>query len=197
MTGPQPPAVTVRRAGDAALLVELAAAIDVGVNARAIAIARGLAAQHLPGVHDVVPTYRSVAIYFDPRRSDAATLTGRVSMAARETGTMSEGPLVEVPVVYSGEHGPDLEGVAEWAGVAPADVIARHAAPTYRVFMLGFLPGFPYMGTVDPTIAAPRRATPRLRVPAGSVGIAGAQTGIYPMTSPGGWQIIGRTSARL
>lgn len=197
MTGAHPPAVAVRRAGDAALLVELAQVIDPDVNASAIAIARRIAALNLSGVRDVVPTYRSVAIHFDPGRTDAAALSDQVSVASRETGTVADGPLVEVPVVYGGEHGPDLGEVAEWAGVSPADVIARHTAGTYRVFMLGFLPGFAYMGTVDPTIAAPRRSTPRLRVPAGSVGIAGGQTGIYPMASPGGWQIIGRTSARL
>jgi KipI family sensor histidine kinase inhibitor len=98
-----------------------------------------------------------------------------------------------VPVCYEGPHAPDLQAVAEWSGCSGSDVIARHSAPLYRVFMIGFLPGFAYLGSVDPTIAAPRRETPRLHVVAGSVGIAGLQTGIYPAESPGGWQIIGRT----
>jgi KipI family sensor histidine kinase inhibitor len=101
---------------------------------------------------------------------------------------------IDIPVIYGGAGGPDLEAVAELAGCPVSEVIARHAARTYRVYMLGFVPGFAYMGTVDPAIAAPRHRVPRERVPAGSVGIAGQQTGVYPVESPGGWQLIGRTS---
>jgi inhibitor of KinA len=104
---------------------------------------------------------------------------------------------VELPVCYGGEFGPDLEEVAARCGLSAAEVMARHSTAEYRVYMLGFSPGFPYLGGLDPAIAAPRRETPRLRVPAGSVGIAGMQTGIYPQESPGGWQIIGRTPGRL
>ena len=98
---------------------------------------------------------------------------------------------------YGGEHGPDLGDVAAFAGLSEAEVVAKHVAVFYRVFMMGFVPGFPYMGTVDATIAVPRRTTPRVRVPAGSVGIAGSQTGIYPTETPGGWQLIGRTDVHL
>jgi biotin-dependent carboxylase-like uncharacterized protein len=104
---------------------------------------------------------------------------------------------VEIAVAYGGEAGPDLEALADWAGLGAADVIARHSAQTYRVFALGFLPGFAYLGTVDPAIAMPRKPTPRLRVPAGAVGIAGRQTGVYPLSSPGGWQLIGQAGARM
>ena len=110
---------------------------------------------------------------------------------------MPEAAPIEVPVAYGGDGGPDLDEVARRSDSRPTDVIDRHAERDYRVFMLGFMPGFAYMGSVDETIAAPRRATPRVRVPAGSVGIAGAQTGVYPFESPGGWQIIGRTPLRM
>jgi inhibitor of KinA len=104
--------------------------------------------------------------------------------------------VVRIPVCYGGELGPDLDGVAAFGSVSTDEVIALHSAPTYRVFMLGFVPGFAYMGVVDARIAAPRRPTPRVRVPAGSVGIAGVQTGIYPTETPGGWQLIGRTPVK-
>ena len=110
---------------------------------------------------------------------------------------MVQGKTIEVPVAYGGEAGPDLAAVAEWAGLSADGVAGRHAGTEYRVFMLGFLPGFAYLGSVDAQIAAPRRETPRLRVPAGSVGIAGRQTGVYPRESPGGWQIIGRSPLKV
>ena len=110
---------------------------------------------------------------------------------------LAEGKTVVIPVQYGGDMGPDLRDVAAFAGMSPDEVVARHAGARYRVFMLGFLPGFGYMGTVDEAIAMPRHATPRVRVPAGSVGIAGRQTGVYPRESPGGWQMIGRTPVSL
>jgi KipI family sensor histidine kinase inhibitor len=141
-----------------------------------------------------VATYRSVAVYFDPLRVDAAVVRRLVQHAAGQDGDVGAGHrAIEVPVVYGGEFGPDLEAVAAFAGLRPHEVVDRHAAVEYRVYMLGFLPGFAYMGVVPPEIAMPRRATPRLRVEGGSVGIAGPQTAIYPRPSPGGWQIIGRT----
>ena len=189
--------VQVRDAGDSALLLELEAVIDTSVNARAIAIAAALRHQRLTGVRDVVPTYRSVAIHFDPVASDAESLRETLRLAADAPLERAEGSLIEVPVAYGAENGPDLGEVASFANLSPEAVIGRHCAPEYRVFMLGFLPGFAYMGTVDPSIAAPRKATPRIRIPRGSVGIAGRQTGIYPRESPGGWQLIGRTSLNV
>ena len=187
----------VKDAGDSALLLELDAVIDAQVNAHAIAIAAVVRAQGIRGVRDVVSTFRSVAVYFDPLIADAAAVRAALERAASSPGDVHGGRYVEVPVAYGGEFGPDLEGVATFAGLTPGQVIERHAAADYRVFMLGFLPGFAYMGTVAPEIAAPRKATPRLRVPGGSVGIAGPQTAIYPRDSPGGWQIIGRTALQL
>lgn len=183
-----------REAGDSALLLELDAVIDPAVNARAIGIAAAVAGKRLAGVRDVIPAYRSVAVHFDPLATDVEALTKAVRDAADSAPAAPEGALVEVPVSYGGEEGPDLPDVAAFAGLSIENVIERHSSIEYRVFMLGFLPGFAYMASVDETIAAPRKATPRTRVPGGSVGIAGRQTGIYPRPSPGGWQLIGRTS---
>jgi len=184
-------------AGDAAVLLELEAAIDPSVNARAIAIAAAVAVEGRAGVRDVIPTYRSVAVHFDPLVADVDGLRDLLRRAANSAAAAKDGALVEVPVAYGGEHGPDLDEVATFAKLSPAAVIERHCATEYRVFMLGFLPGFAYMGSVDDSIAAPRKATPRTRIPAGSVGIAGRQTGIYPRQSPGGWQLIGRTGLQV
>ncbi len=196
-TGIQDPGSRIREAGDSALLLELDAVIDPAVNARAIAIAAAVAAEHRAGVRDVIPTYRSVAVHFDPLVADVDALRESLRRAADAPPAVNVGALVEVPVAYGGENGPDLDEVATFAKLSPAAVVERHCAAEYRVFMLGFLPGFAYMGTVDDAIAAPRKATPRTRIPAGSVGIAGKQTGVYPRQSPGGWQLIGRTGLQI
>lgn len=192
--------IRVVAAGDSLLLVELGASIDPVLNERAIQLAARLGARALPGVRDVVPAYCSVGVHFDPLRTDRSTLEHAIADDGRALGEIEGVPArepVEVEVRYGGDDGPDLEGVAAWSGVSAADVIARHSARTYRVYMLGFVPGFAYMGRVDSTIAAPRHRVPRERVEAGSVGIAGEQTGIYPIATPGGWQIIGRTDRVL
>jgi KipI family sensor histidine kinase inhibitor len=186
----------IREAGDAAIVVELGEGIDPAVNARAVALAARLRDETLPGVHDVVATFRSVALFFDPTRTDLDALKTHVLATSGVSAEPTERPIVDVPVEYGGEAGPDLDAVAAAVGLSPADVVARHTARHYRVFMVGFLPGFAYLGPVDDSIAAPRHASPRLRVPAGSVGIAGRQTGVYPQASPGGWQIVGRTTTR-
>ena len=188
-------------AGDAAVIVELENRIDPVVNETAIALAKAIQTAAVPGVRDVVPTYRSVAIHFDPLRTDYDALVARVNTwmvdgspnlegARRANGVPSP---VRVPVCYAGEFGPDLSDVAAFAAVSEAEAVRLHTSRIYRVFMLGFMPGFPYMGIVDQRIAAPRLSTPRVRVPVGSVGIAGMQTGIYSVSTPGGWRIIGRT----
>jgi KipI family sensor histidine kinase inhibitor len=189
--------VRIREAGDSALLLELDEVINVSVNARAVAIAGAVRRAGLPGIRDVVPTYRSVAVHFDPLSVDIETVHDTLSRSADAALASSEGRTIVIPVQYGGDMGPDLREVATFAGVSADEVVARHAGARYRVFMLGFLPGFAYMGTVDETIAMPRHATPRLKVPGGSVGIAGRQTGIYPRDSPGGWRLIGRTPVSL
>lgn len=182
-------------AGDAALVVEFADRIDPVINATAIALAERIEAAALGGVRDVVPTYRSVAVYFDPLRTDVDGLWARVERDAATVRPVEPDRThpIRVPVCYAGDFAPDLAAVAEFAGVGAAEAVRLHTSRIYRVFMLGFVAGFAYMGTVDECIAAPRLSTPRLRVPAGSVGIAGVQTGIYPVSTPGGWRIIGRT----
>ena len=188
-------------AGDAAFIVELENRIDPVVNDTAIALAKAIQTAAVPGVRDVVPTYRSVAIHFDPLRSDYDALVARVNRWMEDGSpyrsearpAYRDTPPVRVPVCYSSEFGPDLPDVAAFAAVSEAEAVRLHTSRIYRVFMLGFMPGFPYMGIVDQRIAAPRLSTPRVRVPVGSVGIAGMQTGIYSVSTPGGWRIIGRT----
>jgi inhibitor of KinA len=185
-------------AGDSALIVEFEERIDPAVNARALGCAITIQAANLPGVRDVVPTYRSVAIYFDPLRTDSAAMMACVNRAAAQAVpdlAAARAP-VRVPVCYGGELGPDLAGVAAFAGLPEDDVVRLHTRRTYRVFMLGFVPGWAYLGIVDERIAMPRRSTPRVRVPSGAVGIAGVQTGVYPAETPGGWQLIGRTPVK-
>jgi inhibitor of KinA len=186
------------RAGDSTLVLDFEERIDPAVNARVIRLGEAVAAARIPGVRDIVPTFRSLAVFFDPLRLDYAQLTDCIEAHAEpppETDTERRTPL-RVPVCYGGDFGPDLDGIAEFAKMSAADVISLHAGAIYRVYMMGFLPGFAYLGIVDQRIAAPRRSMPRVRVPRGSVGIAGPQTGIYPADSPGGWQIIGRSPLR-
>jgi len=186
----------IRDAGDSTLVLELESRIDPGVNARAIAIADAVRRRRLRGVRDVVSTYRSVAAFFDPLQTQLEALARALDEAEADAPAAMASQTVDVPVAYGGENGPDLPEVARLTGLTERQVIDKHAGRPYRVFMLGFVPGFAYMGVVDESIRTPRRATPRVRVPAGSVAIAGAQTGIYPQETPGGWQLIGRTRVR-
>lgn len=189
---------TIVPAGDAAVFVTFVDRLDAGINARVVWLADELRRTSPMGVRDIVLAYHSLAVYFDPLRTDRARLTTWLegSAAASRDAGIPPAMTRRVPVCYGGSYGPDLVGLAATSGLAESEIIARHLAPVYRVFMIGFTPGFAYMGPVDPTIAFPRRATPRVRVPVGSVGIAGSQTGIYPSETPGGWMIIGRTPVR-
>lgn len=182
-------------AGDAAVVIEFEERIDPAVNRRAVRLAAALEAARIRGVRDVVPTFRSVTVFFDPLRTEYLQLTEFLDQQARQPVPFEDDQRtpVRVPVCYDADFGPDLGSVAEFAHLSREEVVTLHTDTTYRVFMLGFLPGFAYLGSVDPRIAAPRLTTPRARVLRGSVGIAGLQTGIYPADTPGGWQIIGRT----
>ena len=187
-------------AGDAMMIVEFDQVIDPVINQRAIDLSVRLRARELPGVRDVVPGYCSVGVHFDPLRTDRSRLEAAIGDDARVAEAVTGTALThihEIPVSYGGDNGPDLDAVAEACRCRAADVIERHAATVYRVYMLGFVPGFAYLGRVDPRIAVPRHRVPRERVPAGSVGIAGEQTGVYPVESPGGWQLIGRTTTLM
>jgi KipI family sensor histidine kinase inhibitor len=185
-------------AGDCAVTVELADEISPEINARVRALSSALAEQQLPAILDIVPTYRSLLVNFDPLRLDIGELESRIlALVAASVVPDSTRRIVQIPVLYGGEYGPDLEFVARHAGLTPAEVATIHAGTDYLVYMMGFNTGFPYLGGMSPRIAAPRLEAPRTRIPAGSVGIAQQQTGIYPVDSPGGWQIIGRSPVRL
>jgi inhibitor of KinA len=194
VNGTETPEVT--RAGDSAAVVRFANRLDPAINTRVLRLAAAVQAWKVPGVRDVVPAFHTVTVHFDPVRTSVQDLVDRLIAESRtpvrDNDTQPARP-VEIPVCYGGELGPDLAAVAAWASLDEAAVIAIHSLATYRVYMLGFLPGFAYLGAVDEQIAIPRLSRPRLHVPSGSVGIAGRQTGVYPFDSPGGWHLIGRT----
>ena len=195
----------VEALGDRALLILLGKGIDPGVNDQVHRLAALLRAERLPGVHDLVPAYATLTVHYDPAAWSGGQVPPHEVLSSEilrlwksaRTEAFPAPRQVEIPVCYGGEFGPDLAEVASLCALSEAEVIARHTAAEYRVYMIGFSPGFAYLGGLDATIAAPRRGTPRLKVPAGSVGIAGLQTGIYPLASPGGWQIIGQTPKHL
>jgi inhibitor of KinA len=186
-------------AGDRALVVEVGDAIDIPTNDRVRSLMLAVEALDVPGISDLVPSYRSLLIAYDPTRTDHDTLVDIVTNANRNLGSteIARPRVVTLPTFYGGDRGPDLGYVAENAGVSEAEVVDLHSGTDYRVYMIGFSPGFPYLGGLSETIATPRLETPRIRIPAGSVGIAESQTGVYPSASPGGWRLIGRTPVRL
>jgi inhibitor of KinA len=189
---------------ETAVLVEFGREISVELNDRVLGFADLINAEPFPGFVEVVPAYASAAVYFDPtvgrsagNDSPLASVTRDIEALlsrAEELTLPRESRVIDIPVVFDGE---DLNWIAETKGLSSSDVVDIFISNTYRVFMLGFLPGFAYMGEVDERIAASRRASPRTSVPKGSVGIAGRQTGIDPLESPGGWQLIGRTSVEM
>ena len=186
-------------AGDRAIVVELGDEISVECNRRVHSLHRAVAREDLPGVVDIIPTYRSLLVEYDATQVSYADMMARL---VDIRGAAAEVPednttVVHLPVLYGGEHGPDLEFVARNAGISIDEVIDLHSGTEYPVYMMGFTPGFPYLGGMSERIATPRLSTPRGVIPAGSVGIAEAQTGVYPIESPGGWQLIGRTPLRL
>lgn len=189
--------------GDGALLVTLGSDVRADLNAMVHRVVGALCARRrqLPGLGRPVPGYASVLVPFDPAACAEEVVRAAIGESlgdAERVGVEgAPGPLVEIPVRYGGRDGPDLADVAARLGRSEDEVVRLHAATEYRVFVLGFVPGFPYLGTLPETLALPRRATPRLRVPAGSVAIAGRQTGIYPASTPGGWHLLGRTDAVL
>lgn len=185
-------------AGDAALIVELPPRFDEETSARVVAMAEAVRRRLGFAVHDAVVGYHTLTVYFDPLRVDPGWLEEQLELTAREEHPEQPASraAIEVPVCYGGDLGPDLTAVAQQAGISEDAVIALHSGRDYRVFVVGFVPGFAYMGPVDPKLALPRRSNPRTRVPPGSVAIAAGQTGIYPVETPGGWHIIGRTPVR-
>lgn len=192
-------AVHFRTMGDRSLLVELGERISPDINRRVQDLMHRLERAALPGVRELSPSYRSLLVLFDPLRMTLGELQSAIVELAAAGPDESLSPSAEhvIPVVYGGEHGPDLEWVAAHHGVPADEIIARHTGCAYRVYMIGFTPGFPYLGELPANLETPRRSTPRTRVPKGSVGLAQRQTGIYPAESPGGWQIIGWTPIEL
>jgi len=193
--------------GDSALTVEFGNVISETSNIKAIALARSFADDPFDGFIEAVPAYVSTTIFYDlikSRSHSSGTALAFVESLVREKlatldtrSIAKQGREIEIPVTFDSDAGPDLSLVANFAGMSEQEVIQTFTSRTYRVYMLGFLPGFSYMGQVDERIAMPRKDSPRKMVAKGSVGIAGTQTGIYSLESPGGWQIIGRTDVEL
>lgn len=188
-----------RLMGDRVLIVELGDEISPEVNLQVRKLALTLEENLPEGLVEIVPTYRSLLIVYDPLKIGLTTLQHRIEDLQSEMDGIQipEPKTMKTPVVYGGEYGPDLEWVAQYHRIAPEEVIRLHSSTTYQVYMIGFTPGYPYMGELPQKLVTPRRETPRTMIPAGSVGIAQRQTGIYPVESPGGWQIIGRTPLKL
>jgi len=192
---------SIRKAGEKGLVVDFGNLIDPGVNGCVHRLARVIAENLPDDVIEVIPTYRSLMVYFDPLQISRESLSDKIRLYLDNTaGSSSQGDratVVSIPVCYGAEFGPDLDFVAGHNKLSIQEVIDIHTSKPYLVYMLGFTPGFPYLGGMSERIAAPRLAQPRVAIPAGSVGIAGSQTGIYPIESPGGWQLIGRTPLRV
>lgn len=190
----------IRAMGDRGLLVELGQGIDPAVNRRVQRLHRLLGQEEVCGLVESVPAYASLLVVYDPLQATLEALKRHIlglCQVADEAVADADRKIVEIPVVYGGEGGPDLEGVAAFHGLSPEEVVRLHSGTAYRVYMIGFTPGFPYMGELPRALDTPRRETPRTRIPKGSVAIAQRQTGIYPVVSPGGWQIIGHTPVEL
>lgn len=193
--------------GDSGVVVKLGHQIDQNTHNKIKRLSEYLQDHPFTGMVEMVPGYTTVTVYYDPilfyDPSSGKTPYERVIgildqiLARAQEGDGREPKLVEIPVCYGGEYGPDLEAVAAHHGLDPAEVIRIHSEQEYLVYMIGFAPGFPYLGGLDERIATPRRSTPRTAIPKGSVGIGGSQTGVYPIVSPGGWNIIGRTAQPL
>lgn len=208
MVGHRPPRlsdVAIERLGDEALLIRFGERIEPELNRLVHALDAALR-MHAPSwIVDVVPAYASLALFLDASSfaADADALNNAERWVRERLAQMSStrpttgGKAIEIAVHYGGADGPDLEAVAAHCGLSAHEVVSRHAAVEYRVAMLGFAPGFPYLLGLDPALAVPRLAQPRLRVEAGSVAIGGSQTGVYPGAGPGGWRVIGRTGRRL
>lgn len=185
--------------GDTSVLVEFGNEISTEINARIRAFNIALEKKKIPGIVETVPTYRSLTVHYRPEIIRYEKLRDALNglLGSLDKVEIPPASVVEIPVLYGGEMGPDIEFVAKHNGKTVEEVIKIHSAPEYLIYMLGFTPGFPYMGGMSAEIATPRLTSPRVKIPGGSVGIAGSQTGVYPIDSPGGWQLIGRTPLNL
>lgn len=184
--------------GDSCLTVQFEGGIQPETNRIALSLCEALTHSPIHGVVELVPTYRSVSVHYDPSIILYKTLYDRLRACIQglhfHKKTIKR--IIHIPVCYGGEFGVDLESTAAYLGLTAQELINRHSYPDYLIYMLGFLPGFAYLGGLEPTLAVPRLETPRTQIPAGSVGIGGQQTGIYPLASPGGWRLLGQTPVK-
>lgn len=190
--------IRILTAGDSSLLIEFGKEISPEINRKIAATVQLMREQHIEGVVDVIPAFCSLLVNYDPRVIRYEKMKKRMESLVRVDIKAGEEArkIFEIPVLYGGEYGPDLANIAEHAGLREDEVIAIHSSRDYLIYMLGFLPGFCYLGGLDERIHTPRLANPRLKIRAGSVGIGGSQTGIYPLDSPGGWQLMGMTPVK-
>jgi len=192
--------LTIASSGDAALFCRLGKQIDTLVSDSVLLLNRKIKAAGLEGLIETVPSYTGIMVYYNNNITGAEELTRSITILANDQDSDTfprPSFVIDVPVCYNEQYGPDLEYVASYCDMSIQDLIRIHTSQEYRIHMLGFTPGFPYLGGMDKQIATPRKKTPRTKIRAGSVGIAGEQTGIYPIDSPGGWQLIGRTPLKL
>ena len=190
--------IRILTAGDSSLLVEFGKEISPDINRKIAATVQLMKEQHIEGVVDIIPAFCSLLINYDPRVISYEEMKQRMQDLIRVDAKAEAGRkrVFEIPVCYGGEYGPDIANIAKNAGLSEKEVIEIHSSRDYLIYMLGFLPGFTYLGGLDERIHTPRLATPRIKINAGSVGIGGSQTGIYPLDSPGGWQLMGMTPVK-
>ncbi len=190
--------IKILTAGDSSLLIEFGKEISPEINQKITATVQLMKEQHIEGVVDIIPAFCSLLINYDPRVIRYDELKSRMRDLVKMDIKAEAGrkKVYEIPVCYGGAYGPDIENIAKHAGLSVEEVIEIHSSRDYLIYMLGFLPGFTYLGGLDERIHTPRLANPRLKINAGSVGIGGSQTGIYPMDSPGGWQLMGMTPVK-
>ncbi len=183
--------------GDSAILIQLGDAIDPALNQRVHALSALL--QSIPAVIETIPAYCTILVHYDPLGTTYNQIKNLIEekISHLDESTHRPSRRLEIPVLYGNASGPDLEPAATTLALSPSELIRLHSEREYTVYMMGFTPGFPYMGILDERLTLPRLSTPRTRVPAGSVAIAGSQTGIYPVDSPGGWHILGHTPLKL
>ena len=185
-------------AGDHAVVVEYGDEIDPAINSVVHRAVAEIERADIDGVVEVVPTYRSTLVYYDPFQATFDDIAAALRGLSLDSGEVEDvRRIVDIPTLYGGDYGPDLPFVASSAGMSEREVVQIHSGADYLVYAMGFSPGFPYLGGLDPRLNTPRLKSPRTSIPAGSVGIAETQTGVYPVASPGGWQLIGRTPLRL
>ena len=190
--------IKILTAGDSSLLIEFGKEISPEINQKLTATVQLMKEQHIEGVVDMIPAFCSLLINYDPRVIRYEELKNRIKNLVKVDVKAQAGKkkVFEIPVCYGGEFGPDIENIAKHAGLTVEEVIEIHSSRDYLIYMLGFLPGFTYLGGLDERIHTPRLANPRVKINAGSVGIGGSQTGIYPLDSPGGWQLMGMTPVK-